>query len=740
MAGRIGCIASGRVSHAVRSTVALAVAAVVAFQQGLTRIELPFASFAAFVAILCADATIGGTVRLSVDVSLGALAALLVHAPLLALPAFVCSSEAFAAPLLFAQCFVLAAPAFPNPMRRIAIAVGSLLTLAPIVTPLALDAGFGGLLLATVSLGAGSALCAALLPPWSSARAAFDEQRAEASAQAVECFQCLLLAFGAYCSHELDSPSSNEAPRSILLQAPQLPCTNELHLVRAAFLLRELERRPGLLAQLREEGEWEPTWPRWGGRRQNRSEPRDLWTHNQQRHLRSMERALRALADTIADGTHNVHSLHRVFAAHLRAPFARLSEQAGARVRAGENDRRYTPTGAQVEPSGDELFSVAELEAAFCAARAEALYAPEPPPLLPPVTDGFEPLARQRSMLSTTSAYALSYSRVVNPFVLSVILFCSPLAPAAGAGGGEGGLLRAVRTRARAAAAGCAPSQCSARRGVQFAVAVCAASVVVLLPQGRAAFPSSVLYAPVEAILQLMERAGASVHHSVNRLLGTTAGAVVAVLTVLATAELPADGWRQAAVLLCLSAWVFASCLNRRSRSNGYAFLVAAWTAPIVASDGGSANNAFERCAMALLGAAAGIGASSLIAPLRSSQQVMVEAAVAVVESASLLAQELKLWRSLLGFEDEEEATGDSLPLLHDGVPAAQAPHSAGPTPTAWARDLSRPPSGVALSLGAEQLGGGVQAQAAAAEAAVSLEALPLIVLDEREDAQRSAR
>ncbi|KAJ1618095.1 hypothetical protein T492DRAFT_466557 [Pavlovales sp. CCMP2436] len=341
MAGHTGC-AAGRVSLAARSAVGLSIAAVLAYQQGLALIEpmLPFASFAAFIAILCADSTFGGTVRLSVDVVVGGTVAVLLHSPLLAVPAAVRSSEAFAAPILFAQCVVLAAPNLPNAIRRLSIAVGALLTLAPLVTPLSLEADFSFKLIATLALGAASALIAALIPPWSSARTAFEERHAFADRVAAECFQSLLLAFGAFCSLSDTHP--------------------EAQLVRPTFLLRELESLPELLASLRADAEWEPAWL-CGNRTPRCSEARELWTRDQQRHLRRMERALRALANAVAEGTDGVAALHTVFAVHMRTPLARLSEQAG-RVDAGGLGPRSSSLRGQGGPSGEQVISVAALD------------------------------------------------------------------------------------------------------------------------------------------------------------------------------------------------------------------------------------------------------------------------------------------------------------------------------------------------------------------------------------------
>jgi hypothetical protein len=150
------------------------------------------------------------------------------------------------------------------------------------------------------------------------------------------------------------------------------------------------------------------------------------------------------------------------------------------------------------------------LETAFWAARYETLYAPQPAvPRFLPMPENSTQLVRQPSLLS---AYASPYSRIVNPFVLSVMLFGTQKrggydsdddeaavrvrARAQSTGARRGGLVGAVLRHVRAAVAGCAPSQCSVRRGVQCAVAVSVASIVVLMPLGRATFPNSALYAP----------------------------------------------------------------------------------------------------------------------------------------------------------------------------------------------------------------------------------------------------
>ncbi|KAJ1625001.1 hypothetical protein T492DRAFT_911234 [Pavlovales sp. CCMP2436] len=129
-----------------------------------------------------------------------------------------------------------------------------------------------------------------------------------------------------------------------------------------------------------------------------------------------------------------------------------------------------------------------------------------------------------------------------------------------------------------------------------------------------------------------------------------------------------------------------------------------------------------------------------------------------------MLAQELRLWRSLLGFEDEGQPGGDpALPLgssallsvLEGGELQAAGASPAEPAAApALTNARAKPPAArvkppalvraFSARTSTEREGAGARARAVVAgqaeEAAVTLEALPLIVLGEREDAQRTAK
>lgn len=644
--GTLGCRAcegGSQLGRAFRSSAALTLCALIGFRPGLSPLAFSSGTFSAFIAIMCVEATVGATVRMSFDVLLGGFVALLLFAPWLALPPALRTREFVVAPVLCANCFICGAATMPLATRRVAMALSALQLIAPLSSSKALEPLYGLELLGVLALGAGSAVATLLLvPPRPFARAQLARQLAHADAQAAEAFGCLVKA---YCE---------QAPAN----CPASPASHAW-LVRAAFLLQELAALPEAAAQLRADAAWE--W-QWGGRCSGRPardqtvgpRPGALSTRRQQRQLRRMERGLHAHADMLADDPRHVGAVHAAFQRHLSQPLRDLAALVAAAA-----ERKVAKAEAVTT-------AVGSLRAAFQSARLSLLYAEEQAAGSAETT-GADELVR---------AYVDGYSRGLNSLLLSAMLFSLPLLaveqprpaaePAAGGAAGEAEkgegsadmppvpVWRTALARARCVLVGQHPRTWVMRRGTQSAIAVLLAALAPLLPASRAALGPATLYAPLEATLLLMDRTGSSAQQSLNRLLGTVAGAAAGYLISLGVDTLPRDAARQRdAVALCaLAAWALLACTLRSSRTHGYAAVVASWTAPVIVSPqlglGSVQAHAIDRCAMALVGAGACVLAASMIAPQWAQAQAPLEAAAGVAHGVALLAQEASSWCALL--------------------------------------------------------------------------------------------
>ena len=296
---------SYRFAHAARSAAALVLAAAVAYQRGITRLELPNASLAAFVAILCTQRTLGGTLQFGEGALLGGALAAIVHAPCVALPAALRARGEVAGPLLLVQLVALTTPDVGFGMRLMASATCTSLTLSPLIDARALGATYALEALGVIALGVGAAVCAAALPPRRSARAALVEHGARAACLRAEAFAHLVRAFA--------SGDEGKAPS----------------LLRPAFLLQQLKSLEADASELHSSATREPAC--------TARHPAALAADSARgacaaRQLEHMLRALRAHERDVAEGalvgSAFRRELHAEYARYLNPPLLALVELA----------------------------------------------------------------------------------------------------------------------------------------------------------------------------------------------------------------------------------------------------------------------------------------------------------------------------------------------------------------------------------------------------------------------------
>lgn len=648
---------TSRVGLAIRSAVAMAMSAVVGWYHGITQIELANASLAAFISILCVSPTLGGTLEMAVDVLAGGCIAAVANAPFLLVPESLRAEALFAAFALCVQSLLLAGLDFPLGVRMMAVGTAVSLALSPVVDEEALSPMYTLDAIAVLAIGAGSAITSLLVPPWPLAKSAHALLALQSQASVGEAFDCLVKAF---CG----GGDTN---------------AGHLALVRASFLLKQLEAMPKVLASLRREAEWEPLALHRvvahcsGGTSQGLDQPSEPISPARLRQVNRMLAMMRMHVDALAEGSYG-EELHQEFCRHLEPPLRALTDDIVLRKASG-GDARPSPADVQRVTQ--------QLQHAWDEARRETLCPP---------TEGHVSGWEPRVTANVATYTKGGYSRVVNCFLFSTISYCAWWAldgetHARAAGGTLSSIRDPVRVETRthrlggsacllrACRAGCeTPLLCATwsrvaeiaggarsfgrRRALQYTLAVELAALPLLVPAGRVLFPAAIL-APIEAVLQLMSTAGTTAQAAIARVLGTVAGAIAGMVITVAGAGIVEGPLRDAFLLCSLGAWAFAACLLRRSPTHGGAAIVAAWTAPLVAAavNGGSepAADALGRCTMALFGAGSVLVTALVLEPRWARAVVARDAADAVADSARVLAEEIRLWSSLLGDGHREE-------------------------------------------------------------------------------------
>lgn len=579
---------------------------------------LPFPAYGAYVAVFLAERTLGRLLRNSADCIFGAMCAAALAWPLGSLHG---EHEIFAAIALFAQCFFWAYMEVPLPARRIAMSCTVMICLAAQRKP-SLSAGEVRIswrdavgLVGLVTLSAMIALLGlALLPGSRTAASRARRTSAETRQLAKLLLERNILAF-----------LETDARRLHIAQ------------VQLAELGRAAAQATKQLAQELDDAQWEPRM--FCCTSDVRGDPVMLLGQDLSVLQRLTEHcdALRRTLDGLP-----FNACHSAFADRLAGPLNSVASSIGMLV-----------VGNKIDVEA----ALSELHGAYGQARREILY----PSMLAASADTPEQgVTLHKRQLATLDTCQTSWKTEdllhMNTFLFTLMNLAAQLGeirdeaakPHAGilSGSCASAWKAYVVGLAKTFRPPCPPCMSWDRSvsAARFACAILLAAQLNFVPQLSSQFLLEV-WAPVEVTFLMFKHAGGSLRQSILRVEGTILGAVVGYLLVLA---LGSD--HPIILSLCLGVWSLASCLFRSSAGHGYAAIVAAWTAVIIAVEGVSSQDqaaaipALERMTHAVIGGAAVVLAVNFLLPSWARDAAHSETAVILGRFEGLYAALQEAW------------------------------------------------------------------------------------------------
>jgi len=556
--------------------------------------------FAAYVTVFCSEKTVGRTLRTSADSVFGAVLGVSLA---WVLGRFVHGGIPWLTGIaLFLQSLLWAYSEVPVPTKRVALSTMVLVCLSSSRRSEGYYWEDALSLVGLVLLSGAFALTAAALLPLGPQMASWNaREHYETAGDAIR----LLVERSVTAFCELDS--------------------RRFHVAR--FQLQELllasRSASAHLAAALDDAQWEP----WHGDLETMK--RDLATFSSITELvGGMERALASLPFNMC---------HIAFAKRLHQPLQEISRAVVEVIppRSVGNNRKGRARGADLAEARQNLQAgLAKVYKAYGDARRVLLY-PEQSSQGPIVGIAFQTVAWKPNDLLH-----------MNAFLFALLHLAAQVSAASSATAPPRLGSRRVwfvhwKSMAKTLRPPCPPKVDWPRfqSAFRFAAAICLAALIYLVPALSSHFHLAI-WAPTEVTFLMFKFAGGSLRQCILRLQGALLGSVIGYVAILYVGE--GRTWWLTGIL---TVWSFLAALGRSSPAYGYAAIVAAWTAVIVAAtrvpgEEDAAAPALERMAHTVVGVACLVLAVNIVFPLWARDS-------ALHQGVSLLARFKDLWGGL---------------------------------------------------------------------------------------------